>query len=74
MKVDGLFFEGNGPGGGKITGLECSECGECFFDQMSEEVPPRVLESAVEKFIDHGEEAHQSTGGVIRVSRRGAAA
>lgn len=74
MKVDGLFVEGTGPNGGKITGLECSECGECFFDQMSEEVPPRVLESAVEKFIEHAEDAHQSTGGVIGVKRKGVAA
>lgn len=74
MKVDGLFVEGNGPDGIKIKGLECSECGEQFFDQMSEEVPPRVLESAVEKFIQHAEDAHQSTGGVIGVNRRGVAA
>jgi hypothetical protein len=74
MKVDGLFVEGTGPNGGKITGLECSECGECFFDQMSEEASPRVLESAVEKFIEHAEDAHQSSGGVIGVIRRGAAA
>jgi hypothetical protein len=74
MKVDGLFVEGTGPAGGKITGLECSECGECFFDQMSEEASPRVLESAVEKFIEHAEDAHQSTGGVIGVNRKGVAA
>jgi hypothetical protein len=74
MKVDGLFVEGTGPNGGKITGLECSECGECFFDQMSERTPSLTVESSVQKFLEHAEDEHQSTGGVIGVTRRGAAA
>jgi hypothetical protein len=74
MKVDGLFVEGTGPAGGKIIGLGCSECGECFFDQMSEKYPSLVVESSVQKFLEHAEDAHQSTGGVIGVNRRGVAA
>lgn len=74
MKVDGLFVEGTGPAGGKIIGLECSECGEQFFDQMSEESPSLIVERADQKFIQHAEDAHQSSGGVIGVNRRGAAA
>jgi hypothetical protein len=74
MKVDGLFLEGTGPDGGKIIGLECSECGECFFDQMWEKYPSLVVEGADQKFLEHAEDAHQSTGGVIGVIRRGAAA
>jgi uncharacterized radical SAM superfamily protein len=73
MKVDALFAEGDGPTGGKIEGLECSECGQRFFEEMSEGARPRVLESAVEKFVQHAEDEHQASGGVIGV-KRGAAA
>lgn len=73
MKVDGIFVQADGPGGGIITGLECSECGQRFFDGMSDGPRPRVLESGVEKFIQHADDEHKSTGGVIGVGRKAAA-
>jgi hypothetical protein len=77
MKVDCLFIEAEGPDGKTVMAAKCSECGELFFDQMSEGEHSRVLESGVTKFIDHANEIHQSTGGVIggkRSERRSACA
>jgi hypothetical protein len=77
MKVDCLFIEAKGPDGKTVMAAEYSECGELFFDQMSEGPNRRVLESGVTKFIDHANEVHQSTGGVIggkRNERRSACA
>lgn len=70
MKVDALPIVGKGPQGELIEGLECSECGQEFFDAVTEEIPPRMVESAVAKFIDHADQDHHSTGGVIGGGRR----
>jgi hypothetical protein len=58
MKVDCYFIEVNGK-----VGCACSVCGAEFFDRMSEGKHQRMLESACSLFIEHAEEAHQSTGG-----------
>jgi len=73
MKVNAIFVETNGPEGRRVA-LECSVCGIRFFDRMSRGEHPRVLESGVSQFIDHAENAHQSTGGTIRVPRKAVAA
>lgn len=70
MKVDALPITGEGPKGEEILGLECSECGQEFFDAITEEGSPRVIESAVAKFIEHADQEHHSTGGVIGGKRR----
>jgi hypothetical protein len=70
MKVDGIFIEAEGPGGEKITGLECSECGQEFFDAFSIGDSPRIVESAVAKFIEHADQEHHSDGGVFIGERR----
>jgi hypothetical protein len=71
MKVDAISVEGEGPDGQKITGLECSECGQKFFDEFSVGSSPQLIEGAVEKFIEHADQDHHSSGGVIGGKRRG---
>ena len=75
MKVDALIITGKAPDGQVISGLECSECGQEFFDAITEDVfspdsSLRIVESAVAKFIDHADQEHHSTGGVIGGARR----
>lgn len=65
MKVDAL------PIGNPVKGFEYSECAAQFFDEVSES--GIVLESAIEKFIQHADDEHQSTGGVIQIKRRAVA-
>ena len=67
MKVDALSVKSFDAKGQEITGLECSECGQRFFDEIRED--QRISESGVEKFIQHAEDEHQSSGGVIGVKK-----
>lgn len=70
MKVDAIPIVAEGPNGERFEGHECSECGQEFFDVISDETPPRIIERAVENFIQHADEKHHSDGGVIGGSRR----
>jgi hypothetical protein len=70
VKVDGLFIKSQSPDGRPILGLECSQCGQRFFDELSAGPKPVVLQSAVEKFVDHANDEHKTTGGVIQTITR----
>ena len=60
MKVDALEITGQGPHGEAIEGHACSECGREFFDALSSEGIPQVVETSVQKFIRHADEEHHS--------------
>jgi hypothetical protein len=60
MKVNFLFIEEHGR-----VGVECSACGDRFFDRLSKGAHPRMLESGISTAITHANSLHRSTGGVI---------
>jgi len=60
VKVNFPFIEENGR-----VGVECSACGQRFFDRMSKGARSRMLQSGISVAIDHANSRHRSTGGVI---------
>jgi hypothetical protein len=70
MKVDAIPITAETETGETIPGLECSACGEEFFDIVTVEAFPRIVETAVAQFIKHADHEHHSTGGVFNGRRQ----
>lgn len=73
MRVNALSVKAKSLSGETTEGLECSECGQRFFDTMSDVTPRQILQSAITTFIDHADHEHHSVGGIIGLERRIAA-
>jgi hypothetical protein len=69
MKVNCAFVDEVGPKGKRVA-AECSVCGDRFYDQFSDDPAPRILVSGIQLFIDHANDVHHATGGILG-GRRG---